>query len=201
MERAFQLDCIHAVLRCGVRVPGLERLMFQVWETRRAFEELVEHELLELRAQRRNALPSEKARLAVYTPRVAAFTLLGDVQRAFLASPAWSTFWRAIENNADEKRFRAFLDSYFERLKPRYEADAIDIVADLLRARTQCGGCGVLDAQLCCSQCRGPYCTPACQAAHWPQHKASCKHKKRALRLFAGAGEGEAAAAAAAETL
>jgi hypothetical protein len=40
-----------------------------------------------------------------------------------------------------------------------------------------CARCGLKGAEMpACSRCRAArYCSPACQKAHWPEHKAACK--------------------------
>jgi hypothetical protein len=42
------------------------------------------------------------------------------------------------------------------------------------KTASRCLGCGKA-APLNCARCRGTYCGPACQKAHWPAHKAHCK--------------------------
>ena len=43
-----------------------------------------------------------------------------------------------------------------------------------------CAHCeqGLMEALLC-SRCGAFYCSPACQKAHWPEHKAACKAAPR----------------------
>ncbi len=54
----------------------------------------------------------------------------------------------------------------------------------------RCACCGhlLMDSKLC-SGCRAvTYCAQACQAKHWPQHKAECKRLQAAKAAGAGSG-------------